>query len=92
MDDEPGGDDEKTEYEYSEDHDDSTSADNQQRFILAPTPAQLGRAPLQRRLGSLVGGDANSMFICTLCFLSILFDRTEYQGVFGIFFRSTTNC
>ncbi|XP_031636190.1 putative transcription factor capicua isoform X2 [Contarinia nasturtii] len=59
MDEEPTGDDEKTEYEYSEDYDDSTSADNQQRFILAPTPAQLGRAPLQRRLGSLVGGDAN---------------------------------
>lgn len=59
MDNEPTGDDEKTEYEYSEDYDDSTSADNQQRFILAPTPAQLGRAPLQRRLGSLVGGDAN---------------------------------
>lgn len=62
MDNEPGGDEEKTEYEYSEDYDDSTSADNQQRFILAPTPAQLGRAPLQRRLGSLVGGDANSTF------------------------------
>lgn len=61
MDNEPvSGDEEKTEYEYSEDYDDSTSADNQQRFILAPTPAQLGRAPLQRRLGSLVGGDANS--------------------------------
>lgn len=60
MDEEPTGDDEKTEYEYSEDYDDSTSEDNQQRFILAPTPAQLGRAPLQRRLGSLVGGDANS--------------------------------
>lgn len=63
MDDEPTGDDEKTEYEYSEDYDDSASADNQQRFILAPTPAQLGRAPLQRRLGTLVGGDANSKFI-----------------------------
>lgn len=62
MDDEPTGDDEKTEYEYSEDYDDSASVDNQQRFILAPTPAQLGRAPLQRRLGSLVGGDANSMY------------------------------
>lgn len=62
MDDETIGDDEKTEYEYSEDYDDSTSADNQQRFILAPTPAQLGRAPLQRRLGSLVGGDANSTY------------------------------
>lgn len=60
MDDEPAGDEEKVEYEYSEDYDDSTSADNQQRFVLAPTPAQLGRAPLQRRLGSLVGGDANS--------------------------------
>ncbi|XP_055318978.1 putative transcription factor capicua isoform X6 [Sitodiplosis mosellana] len=60
MDNETIGDDEKTEYEYGEDYDDSTSADNQQRFILAPTPAQLGRAPLQRRLGSLVGGDANS--------------------------------
>lgn len=62
MDDEVAGDEEKIEYEYSEDYDDSTSADNQQRFILAPTPAQLGRAPLQRRLGSLVGGDANSMY------------------------------
>lgn len=61
MDDEAAGDEEKTEYEYSEEYDDSTSdADNQQRFILAPTPAQLGRAPLQRRLGSIVGGDANS--------------------------------
>lgn len=60
MDNEATGDEEKTEYEYSEDYDDSTSVDNQQRFILAPTPAQLGRAPLQRRLGSLVGGDANS--------------------------------
>ena len=63
MDNETIGDDEKTEYEYSEDYDDSTSADNQQRFILAPTPAQLGRAPLQRRLGSLVGGDANSTLL-----------------------------
>lgn len=63
MDNEPTGDEEKIEYEYSEDYDDSTSVDNQQRFILAPTPAQLGRAPLQRRLGSLVGGDANSMCI-----------------------------
>lgn len=62
MENEAGGDDEKTEYEYSEDYDDSESADNQQRFILAPTPAQLGRAPLQRRLGSLVGGDANSEY------------------------------
>lgn len=65
MDDETAGDDEKVEYEYSEDYDDSTSADNQQRFVLAPTPAQLGRAPLQRRLGSLVGGDAN----CKLLYL-----------------------
>lgn len=61
MDDsEPIGEEEKTEYEYSEDYDDSASADDEQRFVLAPTPAQLGQAPKQRRLGSLVGGDANS--------------------------------
>lgn len=61
MDDsEPMGEEEKTEYEYSEDYDDSASADDEQRFVLAPTPAQLGQAPKQRRLGSLVGGDANS--------------------------------
>lgn len=71
MDDEPTGDDEKTEYEYSEEYDDSASVDNQQRFILAPTPAQLGRAPLQRRLGSLVGGDANSMYFMLLSNFSI---------------------
>lgn len=58
MDDEPIGE----EYEYTEDYDDSTSVDDQQRFVLAPTPAQLGRAPLQRRLGTLVGGDTNSEF------------------------------
>lgn len=62
VDSETVGDDEKAEYEYSEDYDDSASADDEQRFVLAPTPAQLGRAPLQRRLGSLVGGDANSKF------------------------------
>lgn len=63
MDDsEPMGEEEKTEYEYSEEYDDSASADDEQRFVLAPTPAQLGQAPLQRRLGSLVGGDANSKF------------------------------
>lgn len=56
------GDDEKVEYEYScvGDFDDSTS-NEQEQFVLAPTPAQLGRAPLQRRLGSLVGSDTNSM-------------------------------
>lgn len=89
MDDEPTGDDEKTEYEYSEDYDDSTSADNQQRFILAPTPAQLGRAPLQRRLGNLGGGDANSMHF------HILFNFRKYLIeiiVFHLDRRSTTNC
>lgn len=33
------------------DEDDRTV--DEQQFVLAPTPAQLGRAPLQRRLGSL---------------------------------------
>lgn len=51
MDDETMGDEEKAEYE---DEEDSASVDDK-RFVLAPTPAQLGRAPLQRRLGSLVG-------------------------------------
>lgn len=63
MDDqEPIGEEEKTDCEFSEDYDDSASADDEQRFVLAPTPAQLGQAPLQRRLGCLVGGDANSKF------------------------------
>lgn len=62
VDSETIGDDEKAEYEYSEDYDDSVSADDEQRFVLAPTPAQLGRAPLQRRLGTFVGGDAHSMW------------------------------
>lgn len=92
MDNEPGGDEEKTEYEYSEDYEDSTSADGQQRFILAPTPAQLGRAPLQRRLGSLVGGDANS----TYSFFSTFFCYIQLK-LFIIFLcylhlRSITNC
>lgn len=51
---------EEEEFEYREDYDDSVSADDEQRFVLAPTPAQLGQAPKQRRMGSLVGGDANS--------------------------------
>lgn len=51
---------EEDEFEYREDYDDSVSADDAQRFVLAPTPAQLGQAPKQRRMGSLVGGDANS--------------------------------
>lgn len=35
--------------------------DEQGKFILAPTPAQLGRAPLQRRLGNLsTSSDSNS--------------------------------
>lgn len=54
MDNDATADDVKTEYD-SEDYEE-TSVDNQQ-FILAPTPAQLGRAPLQRRLGSLAGGE-----------------------------------
>lgn len=83
MDNEPGGDEEKTEYEYSEDYDDSTSADNQQRFILAPTPAQLGRAPLQRRLGSLVGGDANSTY-------SLLF--AHFRLLYGIHLNCISFC
>lgn len=45
MDDETMGD------EDNDDDDDAASVDDQ-RFVLAPTPAQLGRAPLQRRLGS----------------------------------------
>lgn len=53
------GDDDKAEYEYDGEFDDSASED-QQKFVLAPTPAQLGRAPLQRRLGSLVSSDSNS--------------------------------
>lgn len=79
MDNEPGGDDDD---EYSEDYDDSTSADNQQRFVLAPTPAQLGRAPLQRRLGTLVGGDANSMFIFVHLFDAIPFIQSECELTF----------
>lgn len=55
------------EYEYREDYDDSVSADDEQRFVLAPTPAQLGQAPKQRRLGSFVGGDANSKILLILC-------------------------
>lgn len=47
MDDGSIGEEEKAEYEDEN--------DAEKRFILAPTPAQLGRAPLQRRLGSLVG-------------------------------------
>lgn len=53
------GDDDKGDYEYDGEYDDSAS-DDQQKFVLAPTPAQLGRAPLQRRLGSLVSSDSNS--------------------------------
>lgn len=45
MDDETMADDD------NEDDEDAASVDDQ-RFVLAPTPAQLGRAPLQRRLGS----------------------------------------
>lgn len=56
---ETNGDDDKVEYEYDGEFDDSASED-QQKFVLAPTPAQLGRAPLQRRLGSLVSSDSNS--------------------------------
>lgn len=90
MDDEPAGDEEKTEYEYSEEYDDSTSdADNQQRFILAPTPAQLGRAPLQRRLGSIVGGDANSKH--TVLVLSIQF-ISWISFFFSQTYRSTADC
>lgn len=33
--------------------DDEQGGDEALEFVLAPTPAQLGRAPLQRRLGSL---------------------------------------
>lgn len=60
--DEAMSDDDKVEeeFEYREDYDDSVSADDEQRFVLAPTPAQLGQAPKQRRMGSLVGGDAYS--------------------------------
>lgn len=43
--------------------DDPQTADDEQRFVLAPTPAQLGQAPKQRRMGSLVGGDANSKIL-----------------------------
>lgn len=60
--DEAMSDDDKVEeeFEYREDYDDSVSADDEQRFVLAPTPAQLGQAPKQRRMGSLVCGDAYS--------------------------------
>lgn len=55
---------EEEEFEYREDYDDSVSGpDDEQRFVLAPTPAQLGQAPKQRRMGSLVGGDANSKIL-----------------------------
>lgn len=57
---------EEEEFEYREDYEDSVSADDEQRFVLAPTPAQLGQAPKQRRMGSLVGGDANSKIPLTL--------------------------
>lgn len=90
MENEPGVDDEKTEYEYSEDYDDSTSAGNQQRFVLEPTPTQLG--PSQRRLGTLVGGDANSMFIFICLFDTHLYIPTELELTFKfLIFRSTTN-
>lgn len=43
--------------DYNGEYDDS---DDQRKFVLAPTPAQRGLAPLQRRLGSLAGNDSNS--------------------------------
>lgn len=89
MDDEPIGE----EYEYTEDYDDSTSVDDQQRFVLAPTPAQLGRAPLQRRLGTLVGGDANSEFNINSQFFSK--NSRLYRFIQFLFYfrysRSVTN-
>lgn len=33
--------------------DDERAGDDARAFVLAPTPAQLGRAPLQRRLGGI---------------------------------------
>lgn len=91
MDDnEPTGDAEKTEYEYEEENDDSTSDDNHQRFILAPTPAQLGRAPLQRRL-QIVGGDANSMFISSLYSIGLLNGDHIEDFVSNFSFRSIAN-
>lgn len=51
----PGDNGEDCDVEY-----DDSASDDQGKFVLAPTPAQLGRAPLQRRLGSLAGNDSNS--------------------------------
>lgn len=68
------GDDDKVEYEYDGEFDDSASED-QQQFVLAPTPAQLGRAPLQRRLGSLVSSDSNSE-ICAFSIPLYCFSHT----------------
>lgn len=78
------GDDDKVEYEYDGEYDDSASED-QQQFVLAPTPAQLGRAPLQRRLGSLVSSDSNSE-ICAysipLCRFSHTYELTKKKFQF----------
>lgn len=66
------GDDDKADYEYDGEFDDSAS-DDQQKFVLAPTPAQLGRAPLQRRLGSLVSSDSNSEICARFLFFFLFF-------------------
>lgn len=74
------------ENEYNADFDDSAS-DDQQKFVLAPTPAQLGRAPLQRRLGSLVSGDSNSkcakcLFDCCITHCMTFFaDSSQFEPV-----------
>lgn len=50
----------KIEYEYN----DFDASEEREQFVLAPTPAQLGQAPLQRRLGSkAVSFSENSKFI-----------------------------
>lgn len=44
---------------------DEKAADDTHEFVLAPTPAQLGRAPLQRRLGSLaINGKLKWRYFC----------------------------
>lgn len=49
------------EIEYEE-----KATEDPHEFVLAPTPAQLGKAPLQRRLGSLgsISGECDETGFC----------------------------
>lgn len=57
-------------YDADHNNDKEFEEPEHKKFILAPTPAQLGRAPLQRR--QKMGGGKSIFFLNFILFLSLI--------------------